>query len=121
MTEYVVAQSSELDDGSRILTELEGREIGVYRLGDDLYAYTSWCPHQGGPACEGAVSGTVRGSFDPDSRTTTLSWTKEDSILYCPWHGWEFDLTTGRCESHPKRRLLSHSVREEDGEILVSL
>ena len=52
---------------------------------------------------------------------TSLEWTEEGHILNCPWHGWEYDVTTGECLSRNRVRLPAHDVEVRDGEIVVSL
>ena len=37
------------------------------------------------------------------SRPGEYRWAREGEILRCPWHGWEFDLTTGRSIFNPHR------------------
>jgi nitrite reductase/ring-hydroxylating ferredoxin subunit len=39
----------------------------------------------------------------------------------CPWHGWEFDLDTGRHCGDPKYRLRPIDVRVRDERVYVTL
>lgn len=121
MGEHVVAAADEIADGERIVVELEGRDVGVFRVGDDYYAYTNWCPHQGGPICEGPVSGTTRESFDRETLESDLEWVREGRILVCPWHGWQFDLVTGAGVHDDGLSLPTHPVRVEDGRVVVEV
>jgi nitrite reductase/ring-hydroxylating ferredoxin subunit len=50
-----------------------------------------------------------------------MRWEREGEILSCPWHGWEYDVTTGDCLSRRKARLVSHDVRVRDGHVVVEL
>lgn len=121
MGEHAIAAADELEDGGRKLVEVEGRELALFRIDGEFRAYTNWCAHQGGPACEGAVTGTSDASFDREELQTSLEWCKEGEVLNCPWHGWEYDIPTGDCLSKEGTRLPSHPVRVEDGDVLVSL
>ena len=121
MSEYVVADADELSDGEHLVAELEGREIGVFRIDGEYLAYTNWCAHQGGPVCEGDLDGTTEARLDPDSRSYELDWVKEDRILRCPWHAWEFDALTGECLHTDRYQLVEHDAYVEDGAIVVSL
>ncbi|MFB6171043.1 MAG: Rieske (2Fe-2S) protein [Haloarculaceae archaeon] len=121
MSEHRVAPADELDDGEHLVVELEGREIGVFRIEGDYLAYTNWCAHQGGPVCEGDLAGTTEARLDPDSRRYEMEWVKESRVLRCPWHAWEFDALTGACLHSERYRLVEHDARVEDGEIVVSL
>ena len=121
MSEHVVASADELPPGERILVQLRGREIGVFNVDGELYAYTNWCAHQSGPCCEGTVTGTASSTFDRATLEISLEYVQEGEILNCPWHGWEYDLTTGECLSRGGVRLPGHPVRIEDGDVVVTL
>lgn len=121
MGEHVVSAASELSDGDRVVTEIEGREIAVFRLDGDLHAYLNWCAHQGGPTCEGALTGTYESDYDREANEVSLSWCREGEVLMCPWHGWEYDLTSGDCLSRNTAQLPSYPVEESDGDVVVSL
>lgn len=119
--EHVVSRADELGEGERIIALLNGKEIGVFNIGGELQAYPNWCAHQGGPLCEGMLSGTVEGEFDRDSLETELEWCREGEILSCPWHGWEFDATTGECLVEDGYQLRSIPVRYEGEYVVVTL
>ncbi len=46
---------------------------------------------------------------------------RDGEIVTCPWHGMEFDITTGRCLANPKVRLRSYPVTVEDGQVKLVL
>lgn len=121
MAEHVVANTVELEDGDRIVVEIEGREVAVFQIGGEYYAYLNWCAHQGGPCCEGVLTGTVEGSYDRETNEVSLTWGREGEILNCPWHGWEYDVISGECLSRPDIALPSYAVTVSDGEIIVEL
>ena len=121
MAEHAVVGARELGPGDHVVVELEGREVGVFNVDGEYVAHTNWCAHQSGPVCEGPVSGFQEAAFDRETLSTTYEWTKEGEVLACPWHGWEFDLLTGECYSKDGVKLITHDVRVEDGEVVVSL
>ncbi|MGM0590049.1 MAG: Rieske (2Fe-2S) protein [Halobacteriota archaeon] len=121
MADHIVATADELNDGDRVVVEIEGRDVGVFRVDGEYYAYTNWCLHQAGPICEGSLSGTRGATFDPESLELELTWDRDGEILVCPWHGWEYDVVDGRCLSRRPAKLVSHPVRVEDGDVVVSL
>lgn len=121
MTEYTVCRADELEPGERFLVELEGRDIAVFNVDGELYAYTNWCVHQAGPVCQGTLSGTRTATFDRETLRTEMRWEREGEILSCPWHGWEYDVTTGDCLSRRKARLISHTVHLQDGDVVVEI
>lgn len=120
MGEHIIATTSELDDGERLLIELEGREIAVFNVDGEYVAYTNWCVHQAGPVCEGTLTGTWKAEYDAERQEVDLEWCNEDEILSCPWHGWEYDVTTGESLSSAKQ-LPRHHVRVEDDDIVVTI
>jgi nitrite reductase/ring-hydroxylating ferredoxin subunit len=69
-----VALLSEIPTDTGLGITLEGQKIGLYRLGDRLYAMEDVCPHAGTLLHPGTLIGT---------------------LVVCPGHGWEFDLMTG--------------------------
>jgi nitrite reductase (NADH) small subunit len=71
--------------------ELDGRVIGIVRTMNGIHALGNRCPHQGGPICRGIVTGTMAPS-DPDEYV----YEKDGEVVRCPWHGYEFELATGR-------------------------
>jgi nitrite reductase (NADH) small subunit len=74
--------------------------VGVFNVDGTLYAYRNVCPHAGAPVCEGPVSGTTL-----PSPVYEYNVGRAGCILRCPWHGWEFDLTTGAHLVDPDLRL----------------
>lgn len=96
---------------------LEGRSIGVFNVGGELFAVRNACPHQGGPLCQGVLSGRAA-----PGRPGEYRYVRRGEILRCPWHGWEFDIRTGRSEFDPTgTRVRTYPVRIEDGSVVVDL
>lgn len=110
---HVVAPVSELPPGERRIVEVEGRSIGVFNVGGSYYALRNACPHQGAPLCLGSLGGTSAPAAPGE-----YVWEREGEILSCPWHGWEFDIRTGRSLFDPRKtRVRSYEVAvEPDGE-----
>ena len=113
----MVCPVAELPPGSRKLVRVGAVEVGVFNVGGEYYALPNICTHQFGPLCEGQVSGTVMARAQESFK---LTWLMEDRVVVCPWHGLEFDLTTGRCLAFPKVKLRAYKVRVEAETILVS-
>lgn len=42
-------------------------------------------------------------------------------VLRCPWHGWEYDITTGHNLIDPGRKLTTYPVTVEDGDLVVHI
>jgi len=112
---HVIA-ADDISDGERIVVDITGREIAVFHSNGEFYALSNYCTHQGGPACEGLLSGTL--DVDEDDE---LVWACDDEIVACPWHGWEFDITDGTHTASDDYRLPTYDVHNLDGELYVEL
>ncbi len=107
-----MARASELPPGSRRIVEVAGRSIGVFNVHGAYYALRNSCPHQAAPLCLGAVKGMAM-----PGKPGEYVWAREGEILRCPWHGWEFDITTGRSIFNPHRtRVRTYEVTVEPDE-----
>lgn len=99
-----LVQVGSLDDlrpGEVLEFRQDNREVVVCNVNGELFAVDNRCPHRGGPLAMGALHGT---------------------LLVCPWHGWEFDCTTGVCAFDPDLSLRSYPVHLlEDRSIAVEL
>ena len=109
MGRHVVGRISELPPGGRKIVEVEGRSIGVFNVHGQFYALRNRCPHQAAPLCLGAIKG-----MPLPGKPGEYIWAREGEILRCPWHGWEFDITTGRSIFNPHRtRVKTYEVTVE--------
>lgn len=116
MAEYLVGTVEELPVGAKRIVKADGVEIGVFNVKGAYYAIPNHCFHQGGPLCEGNVGGTVISS--PESNWKP-EWAQEGEVVVCPWHGLEFNLTTGRCLARRSARLRRFKVKVEHGQVKV--
>lgn len=79
------------------------------------FALTDTCPHQGSRLSTGTLIGTAVAEA-----AGAIEYGREGTILRCPWHGWEFDVESGRSLCEPdRRRVAAYAVREEGGRLLV--
>ena len=82
------------------------------------YAYSNYCVHAGGPACEGILVNNVVDILNPDK--TYEGQTFGDNVHFaCPWHGYEYDLKTGECVGDRKLKLRKYNVVKRGDEIFV--
>jgi 3-phenylpropionate/trans-cinnamate dioxygenase ferredoxin subunit len=90
MSRHVVARAADLGEGGRLIVDVAGRSIGIFRVGGRLYGLRNRCPHAGGELCRGRLLGRLSspapGHYEHDLGRP---------LVRCPWHGWEFDLETG--------------------------
>ncbi len=102
-----VGSVADLERDGHVIARVDGREIGVVAVGDELRGVRNRCPHHGGPLCLGTVRERVAG--EPGRYELG-----GQSVLRCPWHGWEFDPATGqlpRRTVNSRRRLSGESGR----------
>jgi nitrite reductase/ring-hydroxylating ferredoxin subunit/Fe-S cluster biogenesis protein NfuA len=81
---------ADLREGELAARTVEGREVLLYRHGDNVSCLDNACAHMGMPLDAGHVAdGTVR----------------------CPYHGFVYRLDTGECVTVPEVQLVVHAVR----------
>jgi len=115
MAKFVeVAKIEELRSGTMKKVFAEGQEILLMRVGDKYYAASDRCPHMNGDLSQGKLEGTV---------------------VTCPRHGSQFDISNGRAVRWLKGGLMSklgsalkmsrnltvYTVKVEDGRVLVEV
>ena len=114
--EWPVAQISEIPLGGRKIVEVDGRSIGVFNVNGTFVAVLNVCPHELAPVCLGPLKGTTLPSMPGEYR-----WGREGEILACPWHGWEFDLVTGKALADKRKRLRLFPVTVREDTLYVTL
>ena len=119
MQEVFVAGVEEIADGERRVVEGGEYEIGVFRLGDDYFAWESNCPHQGGPVCQGRIMNRVTEVLDEGKRSSGFRFVEEDVHIICPWHGFEFNIRTGTHPGDSQAQLRGFEVAIRDGGVYV--
>jgi nitrite reductase/ring-hydroxylating ferredoxin subunit len=103
-----VCAVADLPPGQRTIVAVDGRSIGVFNVHGRYYALRNLCPHRRAPLCLGRIRGLISSDGPYDVRVE-----RDGEIIACPWHGWEFDLTTGRSHFNP------HRVRVRDYTVTV--
>ncbi len=112
---FTVCHRDDLKPGERRIVD-DGRQgIGVFNIGGRFYAIKNVCPHAGAELCRGTVHATHRpsdvGEFDA---------AYHGRILRCPWHGWEFDIVTGKGLYDRTGRVATYPVEiDEAGNVVV--
>ena len=76
------------------------RIIALYNVDGNIHALDGVCPHQGGPLGKGELVGCV---------------------VTCPWHGWQFDVSTGRHQLNANFYQPRFEVHLEGDDILIDL
>ena len=103
------------EEGSVRMLEVGGQRVGLYRVGDELFALADRCPHRGAPICSGRIGTPIEAEGD------MLVLGRRRSVLRCPWHKWEFDIATGRSLVDDRLRVRTYAVRLEGEHVVVAL
>jgi nitrite reductase/ring-hydroxylating ferredoxin subunit len=119
MREIFVAREQEISDGERKIVIDDKVEIGVFRIDGAFYAWRNDCPHQGGPVCQGRLMQGTEERLDAERRSLGIHYQAGSLNIVCPWHGFEFDVRTGRHAGHARMRLASYPVKVRDGGVYV--
>jgi 3-phenylpropionate/trans-cinnamate dioxygenase ferredoxin subunit len=115
MERYVVARADEIPPGERKLVSVRGRDVAVFNVAGEYFAVLDRCPHQGGSLCRGKLVGRVESDGPGRYR-----YQSRGEIVRCPWHGWEFDLRTGKSWCDPQRTWVkSYPSNVEPGDRVV--
>lgn len=116
-TLYRVMPAEELEDGDRVLVQIQNIEVVIINNDSELYAFSNYCTHQGGPMCEGKVLTSV----DSDGEGWKLTVDKGTTTISCPWHGWEYNINTGEHMAATDSSLPTYNVIERAEDIYVEL
>ncbi len=111
---YVVAHTKELPPGERRIVTVRGHEIGVFNISGEYFALLNYCPHRAGPLCRGRLRPLVTSTGHPQ-----IGHERENEILKCPWHQWEFDIRTGKALADPKLAVRTYEVTQEEEQVVI--
>jgi nitrite reductase (NADH) small subunit len=89
---------AEIPAGAIREVHVAGKAIAIANLAGEFRAIDNTCPHRGGPLGEGALEG---------------------KIVTCPWHGWQYDVTTGKVMQNPTVGVACYAVEVRGDEVFV--
>jgi len=118
MAEHIIGRLEDFPPGSHTVVAIGKANIGVFNVDGELYALPNICPHQFGPLCTGPVTGAMQSDAAHDWDTF---WTMEGRVITCPWHGIEFDITTGRALFSDKLKVRQYNLAVVDDQVCVTL
>ena len=99
MADFVrVAAVSDVAPGTGKVVEAGGRSLALFNVDGKFHAMDNTCPHMEGPLGEGFLTGPV---------------------VACPWHGWEFDVTSGKNTADDACAVPCFEVKVEGGDVFV--
>jgi nitrite reductase/ring-hydroxylating ferredoxin subunit len=95
-----IAPVEEIPDGERKMVQIDGLSVGVFHHKGGWYALRNSCLHRGGPVATGKLV---------------------DDRIICPWHGYTYEVSTGRLVTDPSARLDTYPVSIEGGWVYVQV
>jgi nitrite reductase (NADH) small subunit len=91
---------TELPPGTIRELQIEGKAVAVANVAGAIYAINNTCLHRGGPLGQGLLEGKV---------------------VTCPWHGWQFDVTTGKVLQNPKAGVDCYRTELRGDDIFIEI
>ena len=92
------AKTNEITPGTIREFQVEGKAIALANVGGKFYAINNTCLHRGGPLGQGVMDGNV---------------------VTCPWHGWQYDVATGKISQNPAVGVDCYRVEVRGEDIFV--
>jgi nitrite reductase (NADH) small subunit len=93
-----VTGTTDVKPGHGIVAEVNGKIFAVFNVNGAFHVIGNTCIHRGGPLGEGELEG---------------------SVVTCPWHGWQYDVTTGVCVANPAAKVERYDVQVEGTDVKV--
>lgn len=94
------ASKSDVPPGQIREFRVSGTSVAVANVDGKFFAINSVCLHHGGPLGEGELEG---------------------STVTCPWHGWQYDVATGKLVQQPSDGVQCYAVEVRGDDILVDI
>lgn len=94
---------SELPERSHKIVFLGSRQVVLFHYNGEVTALANACLHKGGPIGKGRVY-EIKG----------------ETCVECPWHGWQYNIKTGKAPGGYTDQQAVFEVKIEDGIILIS-
>ena len=98
MTFQKAAELSQIADGTALAIELDGKDVALVRVGDDVFAVEDMCSHANVPLSEGDIEGCE---------------------IECWLHGSRFDVRTGAALNLPAIEPVPTYATQVDGEVIL--
>jgi nitrite reductase (NADH) small subunit len=95
-----VAKATDVAPGQIREIQVQGTTIAVANVGGQFHAINNTCLHRGGPLGQGSLQGNV---------------------VTCPWHGWTFDVTSGRITHNQAGGVACYPVELRGEDVYVDI
>jgi nitrite reductase (NADH) small subunit len=94
------AKKDEVPPGMIREFQIDGKTFALSNVEGKLYAINNLCLHRGGPLGQGELKG---------------------SVVTCPWHGWQYDVTTGKLVTNTAVACETYAVEVRGDDIFVDV
>lgn len=98
---YLASGCETLKEGSGKKIEIDGSQLGIFRLDGLFWAVQDFCPHRGGSLGHGELD--------------------EYGWLACPLHAWFFNIKTGQSSTNPIMSIKTFPCETRDNQVWVNL
>ena len=92
------AKKDEIPAGTIREFQVNGTTLALANVAGKFYAINNTCLHRGGPLGQGEL---------------------EDNVVTCPWHGWQYDVTSGKVTMNPSVGVRCYAVEVRGEDIFV--
>ncbi len=92
------AKKDEVPPGAIREFQLNGHTVAVANVDGKFFAISNTCLHRGGPLGQGEL---------------------ESNVVTCPWHGWQYDVTTGKVTMNPAIGVETYAVEVRGDDLFV--
>ncbi len=96
----LAAKLTDVPSGTIREVQVEGKAVALANVDGQFHAIDGVCIHRGGPLGDGVLEGAV---------------------VTCPWHGWQYDVRTGRVGQNPGAGVNCFPVEVRGEEIFVNV
>jgi len=96
----LAAKKSDVPPGTIRELQVEGKAVALANVAGQFHAIDGICLHRGGPLGDGVLEG---------------------NIVTCPWHGWEYDVTTGKIAQNPAAGVPCYPVEVRGDDVFVNM
>src|SRR4029453_11762477 len=121
MQTILIGKAAAFPNPGRKVVEVEGVSVGVFCRDGKFTAFENVCPHMGGPVCRGKIIARVQELIAADKTSLGLAFSKDQTNVACPWHGYELHIVTRQPQGNPPVGLRPLKIEVVDGDLVVTL
>lgn len=94
------AKIAEVPAGTIHEFQVAGKAVALANVAGKFYAISDVCVHRGGPLGQGEL---------------------HENVVTCPWHGWQYDVTTGKVTQNPAMGVACYRTEVRGDEVFVDI